>query len=220
MVSLSSIFIHFSFISASIVLLLYVFTGNRNKIYLPIAIVSFLLPNLFNALLPQLGQTLGGGLEERISSYSDNDYILRRGKEIEQAKWFVQWNTRLVFYFMIFAVFYIRTKYRKAVSSIDAENLYSFLLLFLAYTNFTGSIASGSRFQVLFLLFSTVYVFLFFTRYRFVKIHLISLMGLIPILLYVIFRLRVFASSASVWLFAPLPFNFFGGEQSLESFIF
>lgn len=220
LLSLSTLFIHFSFLSAGIVLLVYVFAGNRNKIYLPLAIVSFILPDLFNAFLPQVGQTLGGGLEERISGYSNPDYIQKRGEELQQAKWFVKWNTQLVFFFMVFAVFYIRYKYRQAVKSIEMENLYSFTLLFLSFSNFTGSIASGSRFQSIFLLFSAAYVILFFTRVRFTKLHLVTLIGLFPIVLYVIFRLRIFTNSASVWLITPLPFSFIGPERSLESFLF
>ena len=57
------------------------------------------------------------------------------------------------------------------------KNLFSFLLLFLSFVNFGMPIPSfGERFQALFFLFATMYIFLFFLKLPGNRIYLITLL--------------------------------------------
>jgi hypothetical protein len=70
--------------------------------------------------------------------------------------------------------------------------------------NFGKPIASfGSRFQIIFYLFATLYVFIYYTKQSGTKINLLTLVGLFPMLLYVAVTFRIGSESINAWLLTP-----------------
>ena len=84
------------------------------------------------------------------------------------------------------------------------SNMFSFILLFLAFVNFGYGIPSfGGRFRIVFLLFAVAYVLHFLTKIRGALSTLITFIGLIPMTLYVLVELRIGAEVINAWTFLP-----------------
>jgi hypothetical protein len=202
--ALASVFVHWSFISANAILIIYYLAGNRNIIYLPLTIVSFFLPRLIEPLLQNLSMRLGGGLQNRVNNYSSEEYIIAIQEGAEQAAWFMKIAGQLVYYYLIIALVIVKVRFGSLMKDKEERNLYSFILLYLAFVNFGISIPSfGERFQILFVLFATLYLFLFYVKLPGTKISFIVLAGLFPMLLSSLITFRIGSESISAWLFTP-----------------
>ena len=75
-ISFSAVFVHWSFISANAILLIYYLIGNRNIIYIPLAVSSFVLPHIMAPVFRVLALRLGGGMQQRYAGYSSEGYML------------------------------------------------------------------------------------------------------------------------------------------------
>jgi hypothetical protein len=84
------------------------------------------------------------------------------------------------------------------------KNLFSFSLLFLSFVNFGKAIPSfGNRFQIIFILFATLYLFLYFLKLQGEKIHLLTILGLFPMVLYAAVEIRIGSEVINSWAFLP-----------------
>lgn len=210
LVTMSACLVHWSFLSVNAVLLVYYLLGNRNVIYVPLALLSFYLPHLLTPFLRVLSLRLGGAYQARFSSYSSEGYILTVNESSAQDAWFMTIGSDLVFYFLIIAIAAIQLLNRQLVQDRRERNLFSFLMLFLAFVNFAMPIPSfGGRFQRVFFLFATLYVFMYFIKTDKQKLDPLLVLGLFPMLLYAAINLRRGSESISAWIFTPgfgLPF--------------
>ncbi|WP_430821847.1 EpsG family protein [Carboxylicivirga caseinilyticus] len=204
LLALSASLVHWSFLTANAVLLLYFFAGNRNWLYLPLTVVSFIVPNLLAPLFKNLAQSVGGAIQDRYKGYSNEDYIEGIQQSYEGASWFMGLFENLALYFLLFSIIYIQLKDRKIMQESYEKNLYSFLLLFLAFINFGQIIPSfGGRFQILFYLLATTYVFLYSVKIKNQPLHIIKLIGIFPILLFCAIQFRMGSESINAWIFYP-----------------
>ncbi len=204
LLALSASLVHWSFLSANAILLLYFFAGNRNIIYLPLAVASFLVPRLLFSTFGVLSVELGGAFQARYEGYSSEGYMMNQQIQQESASWFMQMGYDLIFYYLLFAIIIIQIISRGEEKDSMMKNLYSFLLLFLTFVNFGKPIPSfGGRFQIVFMIFATFYLFLYYVRIKTERITLLTVMGILPMLLYVAITLRLSLQSISVWILAP-----------------
>lgn len=204
LITLGSSLVHFSFLSANVILLIYYFAGNRNLIYIPLAIASFVLPKLMTPIFQSISLRLGGALQSRYMGYSNEEYVLERQESLEQVNWFVTLSQDLIFYYLIIAVIFIYLVNRDLMKEKNEKNLFSFILLLLSFVNFSKAIPSfGSRFQILFLLFATLYVFLYFLKLPGNKLSLLAIAGLFPMALYAAVDFRIGSESINAWIFTP-----------------
>jgi len=204
LVAMLSVLVHWSFISANAILLLYFFVGNRNMIYIPLAALSFVLPHLITPVLQSISGSLGGGIQSRFENYSNEDFIRSVQESREQVAWFMQIAKDVLFYYLILASLTVQMKYRSLMKEKSERNLFSFILLFLAFVNFGMSIPSfGGRFQILFFLFATLYIFLCFVKLPGNKISLLVLIGLFPMVLFAAINLRMGSESINAWILTP-----------------
>lgn len=210
LLALSSSLVHFSFLTANIFLVIYFFAGNRNFFYLPLALASFVLPQLLSPFIQMMSLKLGGSIQNRYMGYTSEGYMSRIQEGYNQSDWFIQIGNDLVFYYLIFTLVIIQIVYRGLMKGEKEKNLFSFLLLFLSFVNFGSTIPTlGGRFQLVFFLFATLYIFLFFLRISGPKINILTLIGLFPMLLYAAVTLRIGSISINAWIFTPgfgLPF--------------
>jgi hypothetical protein len=197
--------VHFSFLAANAILLIYFFAGNRNIIYIPLVIVSFVLPNLIEPLVQSSFGAFGGAaLKARVQMYTDTAYVQLRQDSVQQDAWFLQIGSDLVLYYLILAMIVVRFRMRKSVKDNASENLFSFLLLFLAFVNFGMPIPSfGGRFMILFFMFATLYVFNYFAKNDSDRIDILTLIGLFPMLLFAAITFRQGSETMNAWLFSP-----------------
>lgn len=201
---MSSVLVHWSFLSASAILMAYYFIGNKNYIYLPLVIASFILPQLISPYIQVLSLRFGGGLQSRVEMYT-NEYVLEATQqEVQQLAWFMQIGYDLVFYYLLIALAAISIFYRKLIDRAMEKNVLSFLLLFLAFVNFGKSIPSfGNRFQSLFFIFATYFLFLVLQKLPSQKMNILVWLGLFPMLLYTAIVLRQGSDSINAWMFMP-----------------
>lgn len=204
LLTFGAILVHWSFITANFILLIYFFVGNRNYIYLPLALVSFVLPNVAAPFFKAVSLRLGGGLQGRFDMYSNQYYMLERKEALEQSAWFMRFGEDLIFYYFILAIVIIQFSYRNLSKDNAARNLYSFLLLFIAFVNFGKAIPSfGGRFQILFFLLATLYIFLYFLKLPDKRVNLLTWIGIFPMLLYTAVEFRQGSDSINAWIFTP-----------------
>jgi len=205
LVTLGACSVHWSFLIANVVLVLFYFLGNRNMIYFPLAISSFILPNALSSLFHSMSLKLGGALQNRYSGYTEEEYVLGQQESWQNASWFMSLSKDLIFYYLIFAVILIFLMHRKIMNGRSEKNLFGFLLLFLSFTNFAKAIPNfGTRFQIIFMLFATLYIFIYFLKIPGDKISIISLAGLFPMALYTAVEFRIGSEGINSWIFSPL----------------
>lgn len=203
-VTIASCFVHFSFLSINAILLIYYFAGNRNSIYLPIAIISFILPRFIAPLIQSISASLGGGLKARVEMYTDEAYASGVKDSLQQVAWFMQIGNDLVFYYLVLAIIFIQLQRRFRMIGSEEKNLFSFLLLLIAFVNFGKEIPSfGVRFQVIFFMFATLYLILYFLKLKQNQVSLVTLVGLFPMLLKAAISFRQGSDSINAWIFTP-----------------
>lgn len=204
LLTLASSLVHWSFLTANVVLIIYYFAGNRNLFYLPVLLLSFVLPQLLSSVFESLAYFMGGPIQARYEGYTNELYILDVNESYEKAAWFMTLKGDLLYYYLLAAVIFIQITHGNLMKGKEERNLFSFLLLFLSFVNFGKAIPTfGGRFQGVFYLFAVMYIFLYFMKLPSNKISLLFLFGLFPILLDVAFSLRVGSETINAWIFAP-----------------
>jgi len=203
--TLSSALVHWSFITANVILIVYVIAGNRNFIYLPLAILSTIIPQLLAPAFRAISLRLGGVIQSRYEGYSSEGYIIGMQESHENASWFLQISDNLVYYYLIAAIAVIQLRNRVLSSDREERNLFSFLLLFFAFVNFGKAIPTfGGRFQIVFYLFATLYLFLYALKIPGEKVNILTLIGIFPMFLFAAIKFRLGSESINAWIFTPL----------------
>ena len=203
-IALASSLVHWSFITANAILLIYFFVGNRKIVYGSIAVASFVVPQLLKQFFQRMAFTMGGSIQNRYEGYSNEEYMLTIKQSNENVSWFMGLSDLLVFYYLIVTILIVTFKKGGLMNGKAEKNLFSFLLLFLSFVNFGKAIPSfGERFQVLFYLFATLYIFLYFIKRPETKIHFLTVIGVFPMVLYSLIVFRIGSESISAWLLTP-----------------
>jgi len=212
-----SVLMHFGLSAASVLLLIYLAVGNRNNIYIPLVIVSFIIPSFAGDIINHLGTYLGGGFENRTSSYLNEDYV----DQIRNVdfSWFLTFRNYLMDYY-IYIMYIVSFYFWSKVENKGVQNLFSFSLLLLAFTNFVIDVPSlGIRYRGIFQLFA--FTFLFFAMlYKYIsvkKLNVLAAISLIPLIFHFIITLRVASENINVCLLLPTPFPFMGDPISVWS---
>ena len=161
LLTFAACFMHWSFILVNIVLVIYFFVGNRNYIYFPIVLLSFIFPNGLIPFFNWASGNAGTALQLRYSGYSSEDYNLAVMGDLQQTRWFVNLSNDLIFYFLIFCLIIIHLKFRELMNSKAEKNLFGFLLLFLAFVNFGAPFPDFARFSRLYFCCLPRYTFFF-----------------------------------------------------------
>jgi len=162
------------------------------------------MPELLGPIITKYAPLLGEGIQSSLAGYSSVDYISSSNEVREHSSWFMRISTDLVLYYLGASVIIVRLLWRRMERQSIEKNLFSFILLFFAFVNFAKIIPTfGNRFQLVFFLFATVYLFVYYVRIPEKKINLLAWIGLIPMVLYTAIIFRQGALSTSVWLISP-----------------
>jgi hypothetical protein len=202
-IAVGAIFMHWSYILPNIVLVIYFFIGNRNYIYLPIVLFSFIFPNGLIPIFNWASRNSGAALQYRYIGYTSDESYAAVMEDLQRTKWFVNLCNDIMFYYLliVLVIIYLTNRYLMNVKS--EKNLFSFLLLFLAFVNFGTPFPDFARFKIVFLLFATLYIFLYFLKLPGEKINLITMAGLFPMALYAAVQLRVGSEIINSLIFMP-----------------
>ncbi|MCU4173864.1 EpsG family protein [Carboxylicivirga sp. N1Y90] len=222
LITLSACLVHFSMISVNALLVIYYFAGNRNSIYFSLAVLSFILPSFMGPVFEVISQKLGGALETRYEMYSNEEYASGRRQTMQQAIWYVSFGRDIIFYYLSIAIMIVGYTYRNIEIKKEDKNLYSFLLLLISFVNFGKTIPSfGGRFQILFVLFGTLYMLMYYIKKPTGRVYPLALIGVFPMLIFAALQFRNAADCINAWIITPgfcLPL--FVTEISLSDFLF
>jgi len=140
----------------------------------------------------------------------------------ENASWFILLGNDLIFYYLLFVILIIQINTWYLEKDGKMKNLYSFLLIFLAFVNFGKAIPTfGLRFQIVFMIFATLYLFLYYARIKTERIQVLVLLGLLPMMLKLALTFRLASHSVSLYLFTPgLGFPLLAPAKSLYEILF
>jgi EpsG family len=200
--------VHFGITPATAILLIFYLLGPRNKIYIPLVFISFIVGNLFPpAFLVQLGTSINSTAEARAESYTNADVQAVRTEGIRQAAWFIQLRVDVLQYYLLFALAYIRFKGKEFKWDIKQEYLFSFLMLYLSFVNFVISVASlGGRMRFIFWAMAAYFFYRFFQLNRSKKMLYITMAGLFPIFLWAAVEFRINSEFTNVLAVVGNPF--------------
>ena len=140
-------FMHWSFILVNIVLVVYFFVGNRNYIYFPIVLLSFIFPSGLIPFFNWASGNSGAALQLRYSGYSSEDYNLAVMEDLQQTRWFINFSNDIIFYYLLIVLIIIYFTHKDLMNSKPEKNLFSFLLLFLAFVNFGAPFPDFAKIQ-------------------------------------------------------------------------
>jgi hypothetical protein len=221
LITFAACFMHWSYLLVNLVLVVYFFVGNRNYIYFPVVLLSFIFPNSLIPLFNWASGNSGAALQLRYSGYSSEDYNVAVMQDLQQTRWFVNLSNDIIFYYLLLVLVIIYFSQRDLMNAKTEKNLFSFLLLFLIFVNFGAPFPDFARFKIIFLLFATLYVFFYLLKLPGEKVNLLSTVGIFPMALYAAVAFRVGSDVINSWVFMPgfgIPWFFPG--ISLASFLF
>ena len=192
--ALISIFMHFSFMIALFLFILYKLLGsNFVKIYFVLFIFSFITSELNLSVVKEQMSILPQNLIEKSDDYLNEDYKEKR-EELNSNKNFrgkfyqssLKWSVGVLMTF----VYFKRNKKRNVNLNIE-KDLLSFCLFFLGVFNILSSIPSMNRFQFVSYLFAFALFCMHFSKFTKSKDIRIIYLVLPLILFYFIVKLRI-----------------------------
>lgn len=206
LLAFSSALVHFSFLSVCLALLVYLLLGNRNGLYLVLAVVTFFVSEFPVDFIREYGQLLGEGLSAKIQAYTHEQYMAQLGERSEQAAWFIRLSGPALYYYYSGLVLYVFWRVRKKAVDTGFANLFAFMLLLLSFVNMVALLPSGGRFRSLFYIVATVVMVMYYARYHYSRrIHWLMVLGLAPMALKALIAFRIGSETVNTILFFPSP---------------
>lgn len=207
-----AIFIHFSFFVANLVLIAWVFLGNRKWIFLGLAVVTLTVKELDLGQVKAFASMLNTAAENKANAYGNEDYAKSVEASLAARAWFLKASDYLTKY-LLFAnliIFTIKSdKYE--IPKIDA-NILSFTLLFFSYANVVSLVPSGARFMAVYNVLGAIASIILFSKYYYRRIDSIYGLGsLVMVVLFVLIVFRVASPSINTVILAPgflIPFGY------------
>jgi len=204
LISLAACTVHFSFLTANVILILWFFLGNHKWVYLSLALITFAISELDLSVVRSYAQMISPALESKANAYASDAYADNvaqlRGNDV----WFMQLSpilTRYLLLFNLLFMIFVSTKKKLPKSEL---NLLSFTLLFLAYANIASLVPSGGRFVTVYSVFAAILSIILVSKYYYSRLDApYRLISLGVVLLSVLITLRVAAPSINTILFAP-----------------
>lgn len=205
--ALGASMIHFSFLSACVILLLYLLLkasiGQRISLFMCLAVATFFLSEMPLEPIRNFAMSLGGGVQNRIGYFSDS-YIEQVGEQKENAVWFMKLAGPLLFYFLMIQVFVVYFQIKKFNVSGKFNNFFAFCLLFLSFSNVASLLPSGGRFkEVLFVFLVSMLVIFYSKVYVSSRWNKLLLVGVLPFVLNALIALRIGGATLNTLAFAP-----------------
>jgi hypothetical protein len=163
-IAVLSIFVHFTFISPVIILVLYSIFGNRYKIYFILFLLSLLLKEINQNIIKAQFEFLPAVFQFKSDAYLTSDAMIKQYEKISATNWYIQYYNKILNWV---AYIFIISLYIKARKKIIVNNrilsIFSFTMLFYSFVNIVNLMPQGIR-------FSNVGAFMFF----FMVIYLVN----------------------------------------------
>jgi hypothetical protein len=221
-----SFLVHFSFLPLVALFVVYTFLKNKPKIYGVLAVLTFFVAELSIQQVQQVQENvalLGTASENKIKSYTGEQYIEKVSKQATQSVWYIKVIGRSLRYFILLSLLMVFIKTRGNFKTKITGNFYSFSLLLLSFANISSLLPSGGRFFLVFNIFAFSTMLLYYVYERSDnRLSFLNYIGIPIVALQVILAFRLFSDSASAYLMGPsflMPFGILE-NISLESILF
>jgi hypothetical protein len=217
LLALASILIHFSFILPVLLLLLYSMLGNRNYIYYLLLVISFFIPINFNEF-SSFDIDAPDSIKQKSVRYLSEGYESVYQKNKEGMKWFIRYPFN--YYFSGVSLIVINIKHGLKGLEQGTSNLFSFGLLFFAFSNFVKDESQLIRFTGVFNLIALAFIVRAYKDLQLKKIGGLEILAVFAFSLHFLLALRLGSESINALLFSPGLSALFQKEVSLYDLIF
>lgn len=207
---------HFSLIIASIILITYKILGNREKLYLSLAVISFFIPPMLSQYILKYAGHFGFALEDKAYTYLDYDYIQKISST--SRSWFIILKSQLLnmYIYIVLLISYYKSKSKNS----NYNNLFSVSLIFLIFSNLSKSVPSlGPRYQLIFNLISLTCILKYYNITNSNRLTFVSILALVTLAFQSAIILRQASESINLWILFPTPFPVIGDPISIYNFI-
>ena len=218
--SLLACFVHFSFMMGNVILFTYVIFGNRTLAYFIFFILSFFFSDQIIGFSNAAAEILGGGFTRKAAGYTNPEYIKMMAKNFNSSDWFVLYVNPLVKYYLLGLMSFLHFKYKKLRKNSQLKNLFAFSILMTAFATFGHFIPGLDRFTKVAFLFPTVYIILFYSKINEKGINLSTVVGFVPILIWIAIRFRIGIETINVYLLFPSIFGLIFPKVAISEFIY
>lgn len=205
--ALGSSMIHFSFLSAFAILLIYLllrsFVGKRISLFMALAIATFFLSELPLEPIRNFAMNFGGGVQGRLG-YINDSYIEQVKEQKGNAAWFMKFAGPFLFYFLMVHVIAVYLYMKKFNVSEQFKSFFAFCLLFLSFANVASLLPSGGRFKAVLFVFILSMLVVFYSKvYVSSRLNKLVLIGILPFVLNALIAFKIGAATLNTLAFSP-----------------
>lgn len=196
-----TIFVHWSFIIALAVFLLYIFVGNRSLIYFGLFLVSILIADLNLDIVRDLFTSYAPApLLESRGSYLNEVYIEHLAEDAETAAWYYfGGGMALKWYLFAFAIIFYFWGIKRNKEHPEMASLFNFALLYFGIFNILSVIPSVMRFVEAGFFLMLAVLFYNIERIQGTLSMVLRFTGIPVLLLYIVIRLRFGFDYIGTW---------------------
>lgn len=191
--SISVFLLHFSFVYPIAILLLYLFIGNKIRIYYWFYTFSlFFLETssyFINTEVTSLG--ISNLIVDKVLAYSSEEYVEKLELSKIKMNWYAQLNPLFIKYLALIFVTLIYFRFRPLLKELRLESLFCCSLLMLSMFNLIAGVPSGSRFLLVAYLPLFSVFFLLFQRRNIYLNNIIQLYFYVTIGVFLLVSLRI-----------------------------
>jgi EpsG family len=156
-------FMHFSYFFPLSVVLFYMFTGSRTKIFFFLFVATFFLKELsIDQVSNILTNNLPAILQPKVKTYTNAEVIERKAGEALNVNWYIQlYNQTLKWTVVAFLIVIFLTGQEFLARHKRLDHLLGFTFLFYSFANILGLMPSGNRFISIANLFALTVIFFY-----------------------------------------------------------
>lgn len=200
--SVVSVFIHFSYVFPVIVLIIYTFFGNRLLVYFLLYIASFFATQLSPSFFQPFSQYLPAVIQERSERYTSDVYIRGTVKAFKEnpGNWYVNGRRIALDYGLNFLLLYLVIRNYRNLKSEKGLSLLCFGLLLGSSLNLVSNLPSMIRFFQIFYMVIAGFLFLYCQRKNErIFPRWIHFSFILIITLYVLVEVRIGFQTIGIW---------------------
>lgn len=207
---ISSIFFHFSFLLMVTLFLVYIFIGNKNRIYLIILVLSFLISDYSSSFLMKYLPEFSEDTSYQRAAVGYTGEVFQEQIQMQKKTtdvWTIRHFRNINLYYFAFCLILIYFTYKGDDKFL--KNTISFLLLFLSFLNlFQGVEIVNQRFSVVFTALVCILLIKFFVVNKQFKLNKLTIIGAVAFLINFTVFFRYLLEYTNVKLFLPTPLMF------------
>ncbi|MBN1181565.1 MAG: EpsG family protein [Bacteroidales bacterium] len=218
-----AILVHWSFLIAFTVLLVYFLSRNQTKIYFILFVASFFVAALHMDLIRQWFDSYAPAMiRESRSGYLSEGYKEAIDRSYVGANWYLKGHLEIIKWFIFISFSYIQLRgIRKVKENIQLFKLYNFSLLFYAIVNVFSIVPSMGRFYAVANMLCLAFLFLNIMMVQGNYPALLKKLALPAMLIFIIvkFRMGFDFMGSSLLLGNPVTAFFIEHETPLIEFV-